>query len=124
MYDRELARELVAQILTALGRIARRAAPIATPGDFLADDDGIDRLDAIAMMLIAVGERCKNRDKITGGALLARYPGVDRTGVKGMRDVLSHHYFDLDPELVHAVCRKEIPPLRRTFEAMRADLDS
>ena len=117
MFDRELAREVVAQILTALGRIERRAAPIATPADFVTSDAGIDRLDAIA-----VGESCKNLDKITGGALLVRYPDVDWKGVKGMRDILSHHYFDINPEVVHAVCRKQIPTLRITFEAMRAEL--
>ncbi|PZA07244.1 MULTISPECIES: DUF86 domain-containing protein [unclassified Meiothermus] len=124
MSDRELVRAVIAQILTAIGRIERRAARVTQPSDFVSSDTGLDMLDAIAMMLIAIGENCKNLDKITGGTLLARYPDVDWKGVKGMRDVISHHYFDISPEIVFSVCRKQIPLLRRTFEAMLTDLDS
>lgn len=123
MSDRELIREVISQILTAIGRIERRAAGISQASDFVSSDAGYDMLDAIGMMLIAIGESCKNLDKITGGELLARYPDVDWKGVKGMRDVISHHYFDINPEIVFAVCRKQIPVLRRTFEAMLTNLD-
>jgi uncharacterized protein with HEPN domain len=75
------------------------------------------------MMLIAIGEGCKNLDKITGGELLARYPDVDWKGAKGMRDIISHHYFDISPDIVLSVCRKQIPVLRKTFEAMLMDLE-
>jgi uncharacterized protein with HEPN domain len=124
MSDRELVRAVIAQILTAIGRIERRAAAVTQPSDFVSSDTGLDMLDSISMMLIAIGENCKNLDKITGGTLLARYPDVDWKGVKGMRDVISHHYFDISPEIVFSVCRKQIPVLRRTFEAMLTDLDS
>jgi hypothetical protein len=33
--------------------VERRFAPIRSPDDFLASEDGIDRLDGICMMLIA-----------------------------------------------------------------------
>lgn len=124
MSDHELIREVILQILTAIGRIERRAAGISQASDFVSSDVGYDMLDAIGMMLIAIGESCKNLDKITRGELLAQYPDVDWKGVKGMRDVISHHYFDINPEIVFAVCRKQIPVLKRTFEAMLADLGS
>ena len=123
MSDRELVREVITQILTAIGRIERRAARITRASDFVSSDAGFDMLDSIAMMLIAIGESCKNLDKITGGELLARYPDVDWKGAKGMRDVISHHYFDINPDIVLSVCRKQIPVLRKTFEAMLKDLD-
>ena len=124
MSDRALIREVITQILTAIGRIERRAERISQPSDFVSSDAGFDMLDAIAMMLIAIGESCKNLDKITGGELLARYPDVDWKGAKGMRDVISHHYFDVSPDIVFSVCRKQIPMLRKTFETMLTDLDS
>jgi uncharacterized protein with HEPN domain len=71
--------------------------------DYLANDDGLDRLDAICMMLIAIGESLKNLDKLTNGVLLARYTGVDWKGAKGARDIISHHYFDLDAEAVYGI---------------------
>lgn len=74
------------------------------------------------MMLIALGESCKNLDKVTGGDLLNRYPEIDWKGVKGIRDILSHHYFDLDAEVVFFVCKKHIPSLLATLEVMLKEL--
>jgi uncharacterized protein with HEPN domain len=122
MSDRQLVKEVITQILTAICRIERRAARITTANDFLSTDTGLDMLDSISMMLIAIGESCKNLDKITGGEILARYPGVDWKGAKGMRDIISHHYFDINAEIVLSVCRKQIPLLRKTFETMLAEL--
>ncbi|MDD3829118.1 MAG: DUF86 domain-containing protein [Anaerolineae bacterium] len=39
-----------------------------------------------------------------------------------MRDVLSHHYFDLDAEAVYVVCEVHIPKLIQTIQRMIADL--
>ena len=57
------------------------------------------------MQLIAIGESVKNLDKVTNNSLLIHYPLVEWKQVMGMRDVLSHHYFDLDAELVFSVCK-------------------
>jgi transposase len=40
--------------------------------------------------------------------LLTRYPKVDWKGAKGMRDIISHHYFDLNAEVVLTICRERI----------------
>ena len=73
MFDRELAKEILKQILTAVSRIERRYKGIHDPDDFLSSDAGIDKLDAICMMLINIGENLKNLDKVTGGRLLTKY---------------------------------------------------
>jgi len=78
MSDPEPIREILGQIREAVARIERRFASVRQPDDFLAGDDGLDRLDAICMMLIALGESLKNLDKLTNGQLLAKYPDVDR----------------------------------------------
>jgi hypothetical protein len=56
MYDRSFLLELFLEIEEAMRRIERRFATINSPDDFLQDDTGLDRLDAIAMMLSAIGE--------------------------------------------------------------------
>lgn len=124
MYDVELVREILRQILEAGKRIERRFSPMRHPDDFLATDDGLDRLDAICMMLIAIGESLKNLDKLTNGALLARYPAVDWKGAKGARDIISHHYFDLNAEAVFGICRNDIPTLTATVEKMIEELNA
>ena len=122
MYDQELVREILLQVLEATRRIARRFAPISSPADFLRSEAGLEKLDAICMLLVAIGESIKRLDKITQGMLLSRYPQVEWKKVIGMRDVLSHHYFDLNAEAVYTVCAYHIGVLEQTIEQMLADL--
>mgnify|MGYP006287754219 FL=1 len=109
-------------VLEVLERIPRRFAGITTSEDFIDNPEGQDRLDAICMVLIAVGEAFKQVDRQTDGKLLARYPDVDWTGVKGVRDVIAHGYFDVDAEEVFAICQNDIPVLIDTVQAMIKDL--
>ena len=74
------------------------------------------------MMLIAIGENLKNLDKITGGMLLPEYPEVDWKGAKGMRDIISHHYFDLNAEVVFSICKDRIPGLIKTITKIKDTL--
>jgi uncharacterized protein with HEPN domain len=122
MYDRDLVIEIIEQILTAANRIERRFVDITKPDDFLVSEKGVDKLDAICMMLIAIGENLKNLDKITGGTILPQYPEMDWKGAKGMRDIISHHYFDLDAEVVFYICRDRIPGLIETVTKMKGSL--
>ena len=112
------------QILEAGEKIERRFATIQTPDDFLVNDEGQDKLDAICMMLIAIGESLKNLDKITNGTLLSQYPEVDWRGAKGARDIISHHYFDLNAEAVFGICKDDIPGLLQAIKAMADEIHS
>jgi len=123
MYDTELVKEILRQILWSAQTIAKRFAPITSPIDFVASESGLEKLDAICMQLIAIGESVKHLDKVTAGGLLFRYPQIEWKRVMGMRDVLSHHYFDLDAEVVYAVCDTHIEELGQTLQRMLADLE-
>jgi uncharacterized protein with HEPN domain len=83
----------------------------------------LEKLDAICMQLIAIGESVKYLDKVTDGDLLSGYPQVEWKWVMGMRNVLSHHCFDLDAEAVYSVCETHIPELIRTIRQILTDLD-
>jgi uncharacterized protein with HEPN domain len=75
--DPKVVQAILANLLTAVQRIERRFEGIHEPDDFVSDNDGIDRLDGIAMMLIAIGELLKQLDSIAGVDLAAQYPQVD-----------------------------------------------
>ena len=122
MYDRELLVERLTSILEALERIPRRFAGIGTPSDFAASEAGIDRMDAISMILVAVGEEFKAIDRKTEGELLSRYPEVDWRGVMGVRDVLAHAYFQVNAEQLFGICRDDIPKLIETVHKMIKEL--
>jgi len=40
---------------------------------------------------------------------------------RGMRDIISHHYFDLNSEIVFDVCKNEIPKLRSLIFSILKD---
>ncbi len=122
MFDTELVNEILSQILTAAHRVERRCEGIFEPDDFLVSDAGIDRLDAICMMLITIGESLKNLDRVTDGKFLVKFPEVDWKGAKGMRDIISHHYFDLNAEVVFSICKERIPGLIETTTKMKKSL--
>lgn len=122
-YDKELVKEILSQILTALDKIIYRFSPVKQISDFTDTPTGMEKLDAICMQLIAIGEALKNLDKITDGKLLAKYPGVNWKGAKAMRDIISHHYFDIDAEIIFDVCKNKIPTLRDTIEKMLSDVN-
>jgi len=114
--------ELLEQVLEALERIPPRMEGIDSAEDFECTTTNRDRLDAICMTLLACGEAIKRVDKITDGELLARYPGIDWKGVKGVRDVIAHGYFDIDEEEIYSICVDDIPSLIETVRAMLASL--
>jgi len=74
------------------------------------------------MMLIAIGESPKHLDKITGEAILKAYPQVDWKGAKGVRDVISHHFFDINADVIFALCQDRIPGLIKTLTQMIEDV--
>ncbi|GBE37420.1 hypothetical protein BMS3Bbin08_00008 [bacterium BMS3Bbin08] len=122
MYDKALAVEVLSQILIATHRIVRRFEKVETPDDFILSDEGQDRLDAICMMLVAIGESLKKLDKITGSSLLDNYPQVDWKSAKGLRDIISHAYFDLNAEAVYETCKNDIPVFIETISKIIEDI--
>ncbi|MDD5161223.1 MAG: DUF86 domain-containing protein [Sulfuricurvum sp.] len=101
-------RSTLEDIITSLKLIQQRFQSIKSADDFLKDEHGLEKLDSISMRLIAIGEGFKNVDKLTDFQLLEKYPQIPWKQVKGVRDILSHHYFDLDAETIFEICANEI----------------
>ncbi|MBC2702750.1 MAG: DUF86 domain-containing protein [ANME-2 cluster archaeon] len=123
MYDATLLLEKLEQIDEALEKIQRRFTSINSPDDFLDSDKGQDMLDGIAMMLIAIGENFKTIDTETEGKFLTQHsPDIHWSGVKGVRDVLSHQYFNIDAEEIFYICTNDLQPLRTVVQEMIKEL--
>lgn len=69
------------------------------------------KLDSICMKLTAVGESIKNLDKITNKELLVKYPEIPWKNVMGIRDIIVHHYFDVDADEIFRICKEDLPQL-------------
>ena len=122
MFKREMALGCLKDIQKALALIEDRSAIVTHVNDFLCSPEGMLRLDALCMNLIALGESVKNLDKITNGELLTLYPETYWKGIMRIRDKIAHHYFDIDAEIVLATLKKDISPLSRTIDRIIKDL--
>ncbi|MBW1644681.1 MAG: DUF86 domain-containing protein [Deltaproteobacteria bacterium] len=122
MYDKELAVEILEQIYHSTEKIQKRFEPINSPDDFTHSNEGQEKLDAICMQLITIGESLKNLDKVTGNSLLPSYPEVEWKKAMALRDIISHHYFDINVEAIFEVCETHIGKLAKTIQKILNDL--
>lgn len=104
--------------------ILKRFEEIDNSDAFLADENGLEKLDSISMRLIAVGEGFKNVDKLTEYKLLVNYPTIEWKNVKGVRDILSYHYFDLDAETIFSICENYLDGLLDVTKIMIVDIQT
>ncbi len=123
MFDRELVRSILLQIHDALEKIQRRSEKVENPAYFTDSPEGMEKLDGICMLFMAIGESLKNIDKITSGTLLEKYHHVDWSGVKGFRDIIAHHYFDIDADQVFWIIRHHLKSLIEIVSVMIHDLE-
>ena len=112
--QKEMLLSTLEDIKYSLELILKRANNINSSDDFLKDENGLQKLDSIAMRLSAIWEGFKNIDKLSNNQLLIKYPNIPWKNVKGIRDILSHHYFDLDAEVIFNICKKDANELLET----------
>lgn len=103
------------QIELAIGRLQERTKNIRSVDNFLSTPGGMEKLDAACMVLIAIGESIKNLDKVSEGKLLPTYPSIPWKKVMGIRDIMAHHYFEVDADVVFEVIVKELDPLKKAI---------
>jgi len=122
MYDKDLLLEVLKQTSNAVKKVLMRFEPVTSVDYFTDSPEGMEKLDSICMLIIAIGESIKNIDKITEQKLLSNYPEVDWKGAKGMRDIISHHYFDVDADQIFWVCNNKMKSLGETLDKIVKDI--
>jgi len=123
MFDGELALEILIQIRQAAQTVLRRFEPIKSPDDFTNSDAGMEKLDAVCMQLIAIGESLKKFDNITESNIFPQYPKIEWKKAMGLRDIISHHYFDINAEAIFNVCKFNLGELLDTVNQMINDIE-
>ena len=71
---------------------------------------------AIVRSLEVIGEAVKKLP----AELRTKYPQVEWSDIAGMRDVLIHHYFGIDYDIVWGVLQREIPDLHHELQRIIA----
>jgi uncharacterized protein with HEPN domain len=111
--------EIISQIEAAIEKIVVRFATVKTVDDFTHNPSGMEKLDAICMQIIVIGELLKKLDKITHGVLLQKYPQVEWKKAMAMRDIITHHYTSVDAEVVYNTCKNKIPSLQEGIRELK-----
>lgn len=65
MHDNELSLEILHQIQESAQKVVQRFQTIGKPNDFTDTSNGVEKMDAICMRLIVIGESLKKLDKVT-----------------------------------------------------------
>ena len=117
-----LIRHTLDKLSLAIDILQERTASIQTVDDFLATPGGMEKLDAACMVLIAIGETVKNLDKITEKKLLPTYPAIPWKNVMGIRDIIAHHYFEVDADVVFEIVNKQLASLKEAVTFFQKEL--
>ena len=114
--------ETLSNIDLAINRLQERTVQIHTVDDFLLSPFGMEKLDAACMVIIALGEAVKTLDKLTKKQLLPTYPSIDWKKVMGARDIMAHHYFEVDADEVFSIIKNDLEPLKQAIDFFKKQL--
>lgn len=122
MHKKEMVDGMLGKIEKAIVRILHNFQVVDSYHYYLLTPEGMERLESTCMLLMAIGEGLKGIDKITDKKLFVKYPEIDWRGAMGMRDIIAHHYFDMDAALVYDVVKNNLPPMLETVRKIRKEL--
>ena len=118
--DKATTKELLDFILESLQLVQRRFQSIHSSDDFLQNDVGLEKLDAIAMRLQSIGEALKNLMKREKELLLKVADELYWSEIIKTRDFISHHYVAIDAEIVFEICGSELEALEQKIAELQS----
>ena len=92
--------------------------------DFMMSMQGKILFNSTCMCLQSIGEAIKQIDDRTEKQLFSRYPDIQWRQIIGMRNILSHEYLSIDPELIFDIVKTELPPLSDEIKRIINDIES
>jgi uncharacterized protein with HEPN domain len=115
---------MVADILVlvneSIALVEERFEAIRAPEDFVESPEGLTLLDSIAMRLQVIGESVKKIMKLDA-LFLDQYKDIEWVKIAKLRDLVSHHYDQVDHEILYDICKEYIPRLKDVVGRMLLD---
>jgi uncharacterized protein with HEPN domain len=103
--------ELLEYVEQSIVLITTRFKPIENSDDFLKNDNGLEKLDAISMRLQSVGESIKSICKKESSIMDAVADSEYWSSIIRLREIISHHYINIDAEIIFDICQNELQQL-------------
>ena len=82
---------------------------VSDKSSFLADEIA---QDAVAYNLLALGEACINLSE----EFKSNHPQIPWSAIRGIRNLLAHEYFVVDPEVLFITATKNVPDLMKEIQ--------
>ena len=120
MHEEEIA-DYLDLMLESIKLIENRFLKIQLADEFVQSGDGITLLDSISMRLQVIGESVRKIQKLDP-SFLDPDPNVEWDKIARFRDFVSHHYHQVDHEIVYDICKVHIPRLKITLQKIRSEL--
>jgi len=114
--------ELLNFILQSILLVKKRCKDIHVADDFLFSDENIDKFEASVMRLQTTGEALKNIDKRDSNFLLQVASKEYWSDIIRMRDLISHHYADIQADIIFAICKEELEELELNIQKLKEKL--
>lgn len=99
-------------------------AKVQTYHDFLVSQDAMVLFNSTCMCLQTIGETIRQVDDRTQGRLFSLYPTTPWKRVIGMRNIISHEYLSVDPQVIFATVKSRLHPLLTDMRCILADIDA
>ena len=116
--------ELLKFVLESIALIKKRFDGITSSDDFLYTEHGMTQLDAISMRLQSIGEALKNIDKRDREFLLEVADKTYWSNIIKTREIITHHYIDIDSETIYMICDEKLDELEENVSILMAKLES
>ena len=97
---------------------------VADCDDLLRTPEGVDLFDATCMRIQTIGEALKQIDTETKEKLLVYYPGIPWRKIFAMRNIISHEYLSVDPEIITDIVKHNLSPLLVVLYRIQDDLNA
>lgn len=109
--DKTNNQELLKFILDSIVMIKERFEGITSSDDFMYSKEGMTKLDSISMRLQSIGEALKNIDKRDREFLLEVADKTYWSNIIKTREIITHHYIDIDSETIFMICDEKLEDL-------------
>lgn len=107
----EIVEDLLQQIKGAILDVQKWNENVANADDWHSSPDGMKTLAASCMLIEAIGEGYRKIDEKTAKQLLPFRSEIPWRDVIGMRNHLTHGYFDINTDLVFDIIENDLSPL-------------
>lgn len=106
--QRELVVHTLHHIHSAIIDLREWNKNISSMDELMLSPDGMQKLAGNCMLIQAIGEGFKQIDKRTEGRLLPMRSDIPWRQVIGMRDRISHGYFEIDTDYIDDVIHNDL----------------